>query len=331
MKHRTRLVHFPKVAVILFCIMLLTINYTTVYANVDVHVLVAAAEGGLLVEVNKALKEGVDVNGRDYTGNTALCVATEFGHTDIVKVLLKHGATPDATSVGGSTPLMFAASNGILEAAELLISGGANVNFIDRKGETALMRASADGHLEIARLLISKGAKIDVADQARATALLKAANNGHLEIAGLLLENHANVNIRDRNWRTPLLDAASDGNIAMMRLLLSKGADVNSADKAEGATALIMIMRHKRASFIDIANVLVENGADVNAQGRDGYTALHAAAIAGNNVAVKFLLDHGADPYIEGMNGRIPYLVALSRGHRDTAELIQKWMSNHRK
>jgi ankyrin repeat protein len=109
-----------------------------------------------------------------------------------------------------------------------------------------------------------------------------------------------------------------------MRLLIDKGANVNAADMNDGATPLIVIMRHQSSGYIDIAKLLIDKGADLNAQARDGYTALHDAAAKGNNVEVEFLLDHGADPRIQGLNGRTPYLVALSRGHRDTAALIEK-------
>ncbi len=127
-----------------------------------VHALVAAAEGGLMDEVLATLKSGVDVNARDYAGNTALDQASEYGHADVVKVLLEHGAIPDATASGGRTPLMAAAENGNLQVAELLLAGGANINLSDRKGRTPLIAAAEDGHLEIARLLLSKGANVNL-------------------------------------------------------------------------------------------------------------------------------------------------------------------------
>ena len=132
---------------------------------IHVHDLVAAAEGGLMDKVVAELKRGVDVNARDYSGNTALDQASEYGHADVVKVLLEHGAIPDATASGGRTPLMAAAANGNSQVAELLLAGGANINLPDRKGCTPLIAAAEDGHLEIARLLLSRGANVNLKDQ----------------------------------------------------------------------------------------------------------------------------------------------------------------------
>ncbi|MGC8602967.1 MAG: ankyrin repeat domain-containing protein [Desulfomonilaceae bacterium] len=296
-----------------------------------VHGLVAAAEGGLVERVLTILKSGVDVNARDYTGNTALYEASLAGHADVVDVLLQHKALPDATSTGGQTPLMAAAKNGNLDSAQLLITNGANVNLSDTKGSTALIQAAESGHLEISRLLLSKGANVNAADHNGDTALIQASKSGHLEIARLLLSKGANVNAANSNWRTPLLEAAYHSNLAIMRLLIENGANVNAADMDDGATPLIVVMRHRSAGYIEMAELLIDKGADIDAQARDGYTALHNAAAKGNNVEVKFLLNHGADPLIQGINGRTAYLVALSRGHMDTAKLLENLTSQKKR
>jgi hypothetical protein len=46
---------------------------------------------------------------------------------------------------------------------------------------------------------------------------------------------------------------------------------------------------------MDAVKYLVQHGADVNAAGTRGYTALHAAAYIGNDELILYLMDHGAD------------------------------------
>ena len=77
--------------------------------------------------------------------------------------------------------------------------------------------------------------------------------------------------------------------------------------------------------------MLIEKGSDLNARRSDGYSALHVAAANGNNTGVRLLLEHGADPLIKDNNGRTPLLVALSKGHRYIAELLEAKMAPKKK
>jgi len=49
------------------------------------------------------LDEGADVNARDCDGDTALMLAAERGHIELVKVLLKNGADVNAANLNGET------------------------------------------------------------------------------------------------------------------------------------------------------------------------------------------------------------------------------------
>ena len=62
---------------------------------------------------------------------------------------------------------------------------------------------------------------------------------------------------------------------------------------------------------VDITELLIENGADVNAQGGDGGTALHAVAFLGRAESAKVLLNHGADATIRNNDGASPHDVLL--------------------
>jgi hypothetical protein len=53
-----------------------------------------AAYTGDLAAVQACLEQGVDVNARDQWGRTALYLAAEKGHKEIVELLLEHGARP---------------------------------------------------------------------------------------------------------------------------------------------------------------------------------------------------------------------------------------------
>jgi hypothetical protein len=95
----------------------------------------------------------------------------------------------------------------------------------------------------------------------------------------LLSIRNINVNVKD-DWRgyTPLHFAATIGHVEIARLLLQNRADVNAKSKY-GTTPL-----HDAAvnGHVDILHLLVENGADLEAQDNDGERALHEAAYSGH-------------------------------------------------
>jgi ankyrin repeat protein len=75
-----------------------------------------------------------------------------------------------------------------------------------------------------------------------------------------------------------------------------------------------------------IRTQFVARGADVNARfERAGYsTALHGAATMGQEQAVSWLLEHGADTTVHSCWGAIPENSACFGGHSELAERIQR-------
>ena len=54
------------------------------------------------------LDKGTDVNAKKYGGGTALMIASEKGHTDVVEVLVEKGADANAKKHGGNTAVIIA-------------------------------------------------------------------------------------------------------------------------------------------------------------------------------------------------------------------------------
>ncbi|KAJ1483760.1 ankyrin repeat-containing domain protein, partial [Baffinella frigidus] len=94
------------------------------------------------------------------------------------------------------------------------------------------------------------------------------------------------------NGQTPLHIAAQHGREGTVRLLLDRGADV-SAESRDGDTPLHDVARD--SGHEGVARALIHKGADVEKGNTAGLTPLHKAAIFGNEVVAVLLLEHGAD------------------------------------
>ena len=130
----------------------------------------------------------------DFTGETALMMASCAGKLEMVRLLVQHGASVNAACVDSvMTAVMFASQEGYLEVVRFLIEHGAHVNVVETMngGCTSLMWASERGYLEVVRCLLGGGATVNAAADSGCTALMSASKGGHLSTVRLLLEHGA--------------------------------------------------------------------------------------------------------------------------------------------
>uniref|UniRef100_A0A182UH31 Poly [ADP-ribose] polymerase n=1 Tax=Anopheles melas TaxID=34690 RepID=A0A182UH31_9DIPT len=286
--------------------------------------LLEAAKAGDLDTVRRiVLSSPMTVNCRDLDGrhSTPLHFAAGYNRVPVVEFLLEHGAEVHASDKGGLVPLHNACSYGHYEVTELLVKHGANVNVADLWKFTPLHEAAAKGKYEIVKLLIKHGADVtkknrdgatpldlvregdqDVADLLRGNAaLLDAAKKGNLARVQRLVSAD-NINCRDAQGRnsTPLHLAAGYNNLEVAEYLLEHGADVNAQDKGG------LIPLHNASSYghLDIAALLIKHNTVVNATDKWGYTPLHEAAQKGRTQLCSLLLAHGADPFMKNQEGQ---------------------------
>lgn len=161
----------------------------------------------------------------------------------------------------------------------------------DATGRTALHAASAGGHASVVAYLLSGTGEVDTADNTGVTALHLAAANGHDEVARLLIEKKANVNAQDDGRETPLAKACVRGRVPVAARLLASGASVDTAN-SYGRTPLSLVSRE--SGNVDLARMLIDRKADVNARDKFGDSPLQLAAWRGFRPVVELLLDRGA-------------------------------------
>jgi 7,8-dihydropterin-6-yl-methyl-4-(beta-D-ribofuranosyl)aminobenzene 5'-phosphate synthase len=235
--------------------LVLVLGLTTSTLAGEIHE--AAAQGQLqtvqqLLESNPEL--ATELSER---GFTALHLATNGGHIDVMKLLLDTGAEINAGDRDGDAPVHWAAYAGQDEALQLLLQRKVDRKARNRRGWTALMWTAARGHTSTAELLISAGLAVNTSDSQGSTPLHEAAGNGHTDVVKLLLAHGAKVNATDGWGDCPLHLASWNGDLRSAELLLAAGAKVNAVNSA-GATPLA---NAARAGRDDIVTLLQSKGA----------------------------------------------------------------------
>lgn len=115
----------------------------------------------------------------------------------------------------------------------------------------------------------------------------------------MLQENPSMINEIHPNGYGLLHIAVYDGSINVVELLLDEGADVNLLNHRNESALHLAAER----DFQDIAKILLQHGADINRRSFTGNTVLHGAVNARNTSLFNFLLDNGADVRATNVKG----------------------------
>lgn len=116
-----------------------------------------------------------------------------------------------------------------------------------------------------------------------------------------------------------LISGAGSYDFAPLQALVEKGADVNAGGK-NGQTAL---MAAAFAGATDNARFLIKKGALVNARDNEGRTPLIYAVQSGNSNIVELLLDKGADVNTEDdKRGETALMYAACNGDADVVQTL---------
>ena len=173
---------------------------------------------------------------------------------DILRQLIESGSNVNLKDKDGLTPLMMAVmgSFGVEEKVRLLIEAKADVLCQDVSGNTALIWAVVNKNKGAVRMLIEAGSNVNQAEERGITPLIWAAIQGDTDMLQLLMDSGAAVNSEDRIMHmTALMHVAYVGRLGAVRLLIEKGADITHQDK-EGSTALIHALNQGNLSIAQL-------------------------------------------------------------------------------
>lgn len=145
-----------------------------------------------------------------------------------------------------------------------------------------------------------------------------ASMRGQSDEVRTLIHAGADPNYVRGGWSI-LMRVAREGRPEIAKILIENGAKVNFEGK-DGASALTIAAEHGN---VDVARVLLADGGDVNIRNDHGNTAIMYGAEYGHVEIVRLMLDAGADVTLEDRDGETALMMAQRRGHTAIIELLQ--------
>jgi ankyrin repeat protein len=303
-----------------------------------------AVEGEDEALVRAALDMGADTEVPLYS-EKPLYLAARADNLVIARMLLKAGANPNGQNVDGWFPLEQVRS---VEMAALLLDGGADITLSDGNGAevlesindpevvrylvsrgarvntpsqsgSPLMKATDSYNIPMMKVLLEHSADVNRATAWGKTALMIAAEHNFTEGTRLLIEAGANLELRDEDGRTALFYAAAPEGFTAYKLMMEMQnpawmqnlpEETRKLLEAEGESRPRFTYGYVESDSVEVLELLVQKGADINARDNSDMTALMLAASCGRPARVWALLALGADATLKDAAGKTAYIHA---------------------
>lgn len=255
-----------------------------VYLNDSIRIRKILSDG---CDVNQKITTGHNYYAKDSTYNTALNQSANY---EITKLLLESGANPNI-ELGTRSPLEFSIFQNMNDIAKLLIDNGADVNHFNKYTEfqNPLIAAISAGNIEALKLLIGNGAKFKPYEKNVHEPLHKAIRHQKLEVAKFLIGNGVST-------RTKITPTNLEGEFGDCLPCPFEIEPIHSAAQISDPEVAI--------KFIDL---LITNGANINAKNKHKQNALSYIAARGSSITAKYLIDKGADIDSESVSTSAAY------------------------
>lgn len=206
-----------------------------------------------------------------------------------------------------------------------------NVPDADRDGTPRLVLASIFGDLEMVKSLISEGADLNAAsyndmgtrmvpspDVVQPTPEQLAEFEKLMSLVPKEMLNQPVVNTPTSTLSTALMAASRFGFFEIAEVLLNAGAQIERGDY-RGATALFIAAENRNANIV---NLLLTRGANPSHVSADARTFLHAAVSGGDTNIVKVAMQYPYEINARSKYGDTPLLGASWKRRLDLLEML---------
>ena len=281
----------------------------------------SSVSGGDLEAVQFALANGADAKEQDAAGNTLLHLAVSnvknIDDLTLARTLLEAGADPAEINADGLLPEQMAGLQSpagvwmnMARVNQVVVNADPSLNLCTPQGWSGLHVAAHKGDTQDVVRRIEAGARVDLKEENGHTPLCIAIECGHVETVDALIGRQPSWEFtRTRARETVLHLAAHRNRKDVVRLLLERSGEnkkwlvCERNNQERTALHLAAVSIPFLESDPSLAQILVDAGAEVNAQDDGGNTALTLAAQDGRAGVCKVLLDAGAQEYLASEEG----------------------------
>ena len=293
------------------------------------------------------INNNADVNVRDIYNNTPFIYMLKYLKTnkDLYDLLIKHDAFIDSNLFNNKMFMNQILKNQLF--IQLLIERVIKIN--DENGNVKSIRqplifAVKRNNVEFVNLLIENGADINEFSYNGNTPLLQAIDNDNIEIIKLLIDNGVNLNQYNNEGKLPLEIAKEKNNTEIISLientLIQNNTVMYDTPSVNNSTFMYNnnseVMDYNNNNYLlnidqnNVNNLLfnfikngqvreaisqIQNGADVNYEGKNGLTPLLYAIHINNLKMIDLLISYGANVDLINKNGTTPVKYALNQGN----------------
>ena len=266
----------------------------------------AAASGGHSSIIRLLLTKNASFTKVNGVNLTAIQLAAQNGHLEVVKVLHKNGAQLDHLS------LQYAAFKGHANVVAYLLKFGVedicmrcDGSFYWLQNRTRYQAASPDYSHDA----VLSDDKFKIFCQ---SALHLAVTKNHTKVAKLLLsQKYKTVHCTDFTGRTPLHEAVSQNHVEMAELLIKSGTKIShKCSRFQNLSSEFQLTFEERKDYskdichcgstpfhlaaryghVEVGNLLLRHGVETDSMDCQGATPLHVAACHGHYSFIRWLI-----------------------------------------
>ncbi|XP_067057912.1 uncharacterized protein [Acropora muricata] len=295
----------------------------------------AAAQEGRIYVVKFLLDHNIDISKTSGSNNTAIQLAAENDHREVVVLLKIAGGIPDGVALHHSS------FNGHLLTVIHLLHLGVKDTCLQGTPSPVVVTGADDKELNTTP-------KVYIYDNhhihSRETALHAAVRQEHVSVIKVLLTEDLNaINCTNSAGRFPQHEAVYLNKFNSLEALLQSGASASIQCHSKTSSAVLLSQTplpgtlqqdgcpcgfsplHLAAKYGNhsVAGLLLKYKADPNMGDCNGSTPLHIAACHGMSAVFILLMDNGADIHAKSMNGSTPLeRAAVCLGKEDLFRLL---------
>ena len=258
--------------------------------------------------VKSIIRHGIDLNAKNFSGDTPLHIAAKYDFKDTLLTLLEANANPTIVNEQNRLAIQEAILTGKYENYVLLSKYTNDFNHVNSNGNSLIKDAISSKNIEIIEDLIkNKNVLID-----KDVLFFEKVYND-FEIFQLIIKYFDDISILDDSGKNILFYLVKNGFSALeeFNFLLKKGVDINTIDN-EGNNILLFLITHiieistnknednllHIKNLINLIPVILEEGIDTKVCNKNDNNILTLCVKNLNKDILSILLDYEVDPNI---------------------------------